>query len=69
MSGSGAGPRLGGIFQNALASAPATSAPAAGAGMHHTLVCAHCGAPRDRAEVGPLVCRYCKRPLLQGETP
>lgn len=66
MNGNGPGPRLGGIFQNALASAPAAPASAAGAGMHQTLVCGHCGAPRERAEPGPLTCRYCRRPLLTG---
>ena len=65
MSGSGA--RLGGIFQNALASAAAAPVAGAGAGMKSTLECGHCGAPRERGEPGPLVCRYCRRPLLVTE--
>jgi ribosomal protein L37AE/L43A len=54
-------PLAGGIFANALASTPRYVQDDAGAGMHNTLVCDHCGAARerDRSEDGPLTCRYC----------
>lgn len=60
--GNGSGkPLLGGIFGNALASTPTyvTEGAAAGAGMHNTLTCPNCGAPRERAQDRPLSCRYC----------
>jgi hypothetical protein len=47
------------IFANALASARKDPAKDVGAGMHNTIVCAHCGAARERDEQGPMVCRYC----------
>lgn len=52
-------PLAGGIFANALASTPRYVQDDAGAGMHNTLTCGHCGAAREKTDQGPLVCRYC----------
>jgi hypothetical protein len=65
---SGNKPLAGGIFANALASTPRYVEDGAGAGMHNTLICEHCGAARDRAVEGPLVCRYCGQPLRPAGT-
>lgn len=59
-------PLLGSVFQNALATTPTHAAADAGAGMHNTLACARCGAPREKRAPGEdesLVCRYCGHAL------
>jgi hypothetical protein len=68
MNGGSGKPLLGGIFGNALASTtrfvtpegvPTYASEEASAGMHNTLTCPNCGAPRERAQDRPLACRYC----------
>lgn len=51
------------IFANALSSTPKYVAEGPSAGMHNNLVCGHCGAAREKTDDGPLVCRYCGKPL------
>jgi predicted amidophosphoribosyltransferase len=53
----------GNIFANALSTTPKYVVEGAAAGMHNNLLCGHCGAAREKNEDGPLVCRYCGKPL------
>lgn len=52
------------IFANALSSTPKYVGEGVGAGMHNDLACGHCGAAREKSDDGPLVCRYCGKPLV-----
>ncbi|MBS2015606.1 MAG: hypothetical protein JST00_22150 [Deltaproteobacteria bacterium] len=57
-------PGMANIFANALASKSDFGGRSVGAGMHNTLECKNCGAARERAVEGPLVCRYCGEKLV-----
>jgi hypothetical protein len=53
------------IFANALSTTPkyVGEPGSVSAGMHNNLTCGHCGAAREKNDDGPLVCRYCSKPL------
>jgi predicted amidophosphoribosyltransferase len=65
MGGEKKAPLTSNIFANALSTTPkyVGADGSVSAGMHNNLACGHCGAAREKDDDGPLVCRYCGKPL------